>query len=361
MGKIKFKMKAYDNYWAIFMWISIVLGGSLLISGIVSENFVLITQGIIGLVLFLFFKLLNYIKAKKIYTDIKDTGINNEINILDKKKSIIETYAQSYDYYKILKEINKNSDSYDLLPDDLKSNEDFVMKLMNEYKGRIFPYFELSQNIRTNKEIMKSIIKKHPIYFLSDLYDLSSDKDFLKEVINLNGSFYPEVIKNTKYSKDESFMKFAIEKDYNNITQCSEKLINDVIFFNFCLNEIIKQQQYAPSRIIEDMLEKVTNPEILNSKSLFLNYGEFNYKFMSKELKDDKEFILSLLKIFNYKPPIIECISEKLKSDLDIGLFLAKSDYQSLNYMNVNVRDNPEIVSIVKKKKILNAVKSFFD
>ncbi len=65
MGKIPISYKAYDNGYKIPMGICLTVGGSALLSGLMSDEIGIFVIGIIGIVLFFVFKLLNYLCAKR--------------------------------------------------------------------------------------------------------------------------------------------------------------------------------------------------------------------------------------------------------------------------------------------------------
>lgn len=65
MGRIPITYKAYDNGFRIPMGICLSVGGTFLIGGIMSEEVAVFVIGIIALVLFVVFKILNSVYAKK--------------------------------------------------------------------------------------------------------------------------------------------------------------------------------------------------------------------------------------------------------------------------------------------------------
>lgn len=65
MAKIPISYKAYDNGYKIPMGICLTVGGSALLSGLMSDEIGIFVIGIIGIVLFFVFKLLNYLCAKR--------------------------------------------------------------------------------------------------------------------------------------------------------------------------------------------------------------------------------------------------------------------------------------------------------
>ena len=65
MGKIPISYKAYDNGYKIPMGICLTVGGSALLSGLMSDEIGIFVIGIIGIVLFFVFKLLNNLCAKR--------------------------------------------------------------------------------------------------------------------------------------------------------------------------------------------------------------------------------------------------------------------------------------------------------
>lgn len=65
MGKIPISYKAYDNKYAAPMGISLSVGGTCLIGGLMSNEVSIFIIGIIGIILFIIFKILNSQCAKK--------------------------------------------------------------------------------------------------------------------------------------------------------------------------------------------------------------------------------------------------------------------------------------------------------
>ena len=82
MGKIPISYKAYDNGYRIPMGICLSVGGTFLIGGLMSNEISIFVIGVIAIVLFFIFKILNYA------TDKEEAEENFNANIEFLKKEV---------------------------------------------------------------------------------------------------------------------------------------------------------------------------------------------------------------------------------------------------------------------------------
>ena len=85
MGKIPISYKAYDNKYAAPMGISLSVGGTCLIGGLMSNEVSVFIIGIICLILFFVFKYLNYACAQ----EEAEENFNANIEFLKKEVDIV--------------------------------------------------------------------------------------------------------------------------------------------------------------------------------------------------------------------------------------------------------------------------------
>lgn len=85
MGKIPISYKAYDNKYAAPMGICLSVGGTFFIGGLMCNEMSVFVIGIIGIVLFVFFKILNSMCAK----EEAEEAVNNQINMFKNEVEII--------------------------------------------------------------------------------------------------------------------------------------------------------------------------------------------------------------------------------------------------------------------------------
>ncbi len=113
MGKIPISYKAYDNQYAAPMGICLSVGGTCLIGGLMSNEISIFVVGIIGIVLFFIFKILNSITAKQ----EAEARLEENIAFLKNEVDIVLNAENLTDEEKILKiiELAKAGNSYAVL------------------------------------------------------------------------------------------------------------------------------------------------------------------------------------------------------------------------------------------------------
>lgn len=86
-------------------------------------------------------------------------------------------------------------------------------------------------------------------------------------------------------------------------------------------------------------------------KRLLLSSHAFRYAI--PQFKDDKEFVLDLLKNHYSKRfnQILKYCSSRLKNDRDVVLAAIKNDWRNVQYANKQLHSHPKIVTLVQKKQ----------
>ena len=110
IGKIPISYKAYDNKYAVPMGISLSVGGTCLIGGLMSNEVPIFIIGIIGIILFIIFKILNSLCAK----EEAEQNFNEKIEFLKKEVEDILKDQTLNDEQKIemIIKISENGNQY---------------------------------------------------------------------------------------------------------------------------------------------------------------------------------------------------------------------------------------------------------
>jgi len=185
---------------------------------------------------------------------------------------------------------------------DLYNNKKFCMKVFSRYPELI--NFETPKEYLNNEELITYIIKNHTIEkgqskesFVSTPYTIVVISDELKN------------------NKKVVYTLLETVKEYP----------NNGVLYDFVGSEMYKDAEFA-EKLSEldlrkynlDMIKKIPNT-IKNDKKISLNFvknsGFETLRFLSKELRDNKEFMLKCLK-FDVKSYYYA--SDRLKEDADI-------------------------------------------
>ncbi len=157
------------------------------------------------------------------------------------------------------------------------------------------------ENLLKDKEVVYKILEIEPDSFcyIDDIF--YSDKDIA--LIAVSKGCYNYSCLNDELKQDKKIIKMALE--CNGI----EPLFDDAAHWSNIENYVIR---YIPSTIMND---KSFYNEIINDTEKRFRAPERFLHFATDCIKDDKDFILELLR---KKPSIFNYISERLRNDPDV-------------------------------------------
>jgi len=246
--------------------------------------------------------------------------------------------------------VKNNLSNLNYLSDNLKSNFLFIRKAIcfNEYAYRF-----ASEELSNNKELIFYSKYYHNFSFdFSELRDSSKKLDFkIEDILKPNSReealialkdmstkwiTSPELIK--FYENDLELALIAINRESNVFHFLSDQLKQDFrlqkLAFNFVNCEFYKFNIH----------ELYSKDEIEN----FCKQDNRFFKFLSDELKSDKEFILKCMEK-NYHPDIydfnaIQYLSYSIRNDFDIAMKFVMIDGLNLKYLSNELKNNIDIV-----------------
>lgn len=246
--------------------------------------------------------------------------------------------------------VKNNLSNLNYLSDNLKSNFLFIRKAIcfKEYAYRF-----ASEELSNNKELIfySKYYYNFPFDF-SELHDSSKKLDFkIEDILKPNSReealialkdmstkwiTSPELIK--FYENDLELALIAINRESNVFHFLSDQLKQDFrlqkLAFNFVNCEFYKFNIH----------ELYSKDEIEN----FCKQDNRFFKFLSDELKSDKEFILKCMEK-NYHPDIydfnaIQYLSDSIRNDFDVAMKFVMIDGLNLKWLSNELKNNIDIV-----------------
>ena len=144
--------------------------------------------------------------------------------------------------------------------------------------------------------------------------------------------------KNSLWFKDEEFLRELLKET------CKSKI--DDIMKNVENKNILNDKEIFLQLIQRNNghIIKFASKNLKNNKEFILKAIEFNgdaFKNASKQLKDDKEFVLI---IADYGVNIFKHVSKRLKNDKEVVLEALKYDANLLEYASKRLKDNKEVI-----------------
>ncbi len=294
--------------------------------------------------------------------------------ILDQLEPESVKYFHSYeDHYYIDEDYRNCATLFEELPEELKSDRDFVLKAA-EANGAIYEY--LSDELKKDEEIAITAINS---YFESYRYlpdELFDNERVVEEAIKSGYEFGAGVL---EYASDRL-------KDNKDIVMLAVSKATGVEFFyedrpeeGYTYNDALC---YASERLKDDkdvvLLSVQNNPDSLESASPRLQNdyevvlaavkgNAHALKYASKELRNNKELVLiaansyfysiydyydeglggeELEEAVNIEDSILPYISDELKKDRDVILAIVKGRPWAFCNIPDNFKDDYEIASI---------------
>lgn len=255
----------------------------------------------------------------------------------------------------LLNILQKNIDigGFDYISDRLKNDKEFALKVM-KINCKMLLYF--SEEIKNDQEFIKKAIRLYPQagYYIGNA--LKNNKEFLLSIINKK-TFHSgilNVISKELYDEEE----FVLEcSKYGNIIYYISKRLKDDENFLLSLPQKDKLAYFSIAYYASDRLK--------NDREFMLKIIEKDPKTMtlvSKELQNDKKFIISviditkgkttydydklflddeevMLKRLEYNKTVLSNASDRLKNDKEFFLKAIKIYDKSLKYASKQVKE----------------------
>ena len=204
---------------------------------------------------------------------------------------------------------------------ETKEEVEAIKKLMTDRKMIIeivqnYPYAftYLDNNYRDDEEIMAIVISKEPGYSWYLSSRLKNDKKF---ILNNARPLYPVMKYVSDQLKDDKEFVTTVLKDGSGLRYVSKRLQDDEAVV---LTAIIKD----PSSMVSASERLRSDKKII--ENLIMNNNNYDlFQFASKSLKDDKEFVIYMMRKHNNsqykigeKGSIFRWVSDRLKNDPEI-------------------------------------------
>jgi hypothetical protein len=275
-------------------------------------------------------------------------------------KYISDRLKNNYDF--ILKVIKKNSDILEYVSKEFKNNIEIVLETVNT-NGYMLKY--ASKQLQNNKKVVLEAIKNYGLALKYAGKELKNDKDIVLHAVNRNGLALQYV--NNELKNDKDIVSCAVNNNGVSLCYAGEEFKDDKDIVLCAVNNEGGALQYASERLQNDkeiVLHAVTNNnnssleyEELNNEDIisraFIN--PYNFTYASNELRNDKIFVLNLLKI---NINIINFASEKIHEEIILDIDFNDENIYILKMISSDILDNKEIMlTIIKKNhKILNYI-----
>jgi len=249
--------------------------------------------------------------------------------------------------------------AFKYLDPKFKDDKDIAMN----GRGGLLQY--LSPRLRKDKEVVAMAVKNSAKNLKYADAKFRNDKTFILEMINSEKDFTTEwdkqnwikmLVKNLgkNLRKDKDIMVIAMKKNIDVLEFADDSLIDDKLF----MLENIKKRGY---------LLKFASRRLKKDKELVLAAIDYNTEYLQyadEEIKRDMDFILKLRHYTNYD--VMEYISKSLKDNKDFFSILFKKDkykyYTSLDYTSERLKKDRDVVLLAVKHASSNiryADKSF--
>ena len=263
----------------------------------------------------------------------------------------------------ILSTIKSNIDSmkypdYDKLPYDLRTNKDFVLKVLK---------LETSAKCFMTGSIYEELIPLFGYGSNPKLDTLRIDPDIINEAAKIpsNLKYIPENYVTLDIAKEfaDSSSFLSLPKKYQNIPEIFDMFVNyikeykhiDVLDWPSCDEDILNKAfidlvkanfdfktdaniRFALVRIIPKLNKEATK-YLLKISPFYLEKSNF---------KDDEEIVLEAIKIDGYA---FECAGKKLRSDKNFALKVLQIDVRSYFGISEELIQDPDIQNLRNKLK----------
>ena len=232
---------------------------------------------------------------------------------------LIDTYSETY-YYGKERPNDDFTPFYNYLPPFISKNKDFCSELL-----KISSYFitAIDKELQNDIELIKYTIDRNPsvLYSLTNyqkdvFYNyLRENKSYCINLIKYNNDIFKVLPEDLRYKYE--IIELVLDKNlsyFDLLPKNLQSVFKDKML-SMCEEKLSKQHTYGLSSLPQLAKE---NPEICLKA---LTQDERNIYYVSDKLKDDKDFMSKAIKISNY---CYSHASTNVKSDPDF-IDLAKS------------------------------------
>jgi hypothetical protein len=259
----------------------------------------------------------------------------------------------------VLRLVTINCKEFEYASERIKNDRNFILELIENNPNIIRV---LNAKFKNDKEIvLKSIFDDSGsnlelIKYIGD--DLKKDKEFLKQIVDINGSalLYDglEILRDDK----ETVLK-AIEFDPG-VTQCISDRLKDDEDVMFLASTCGCGLEYASERLKNDEKFIMKIFDYLYEESL--NYTDdyyddegpyFSLLYMGEKLKSNSKFMLTLMKKYGDWLPVLEFINKDIDDYKNIAKEALNKDYRSIEFLKDELKNDIDfILDIFKNREI---------
>eukprot|EP01080_Neovahlkampfia_damariscottae_P012624 gene12624-6528_t len=168
--------------------------------------------------------------------------------------------------------------------------------------------------------------------------ELKNSKRIFNWLVNKNGRYLlyaSDLIKN-----DKNIVIKAVRNTQASIVYASKELRgnHDVI------KELFKSKLYFRKRTVQLIFDHIERSLLNDTKILKIIFKSMNYQvchilpYITKEMKNDKEFMISILKSNDF----FASISRDLRKDKDVIIVSIKHNYSNISYIDMKSFENDE-------------------
>lgn len=230
------------------------------------------------------------------------------------------------------KEILSNTDENNLIDDDKKDNEEYMLKLIRK------DYFNIrfaSDRLKNDSKFILNAMKindmgHHCLAFASD--ELKSDKKFMLKVFKKIGN-YTFAFASERLKCDKEFILKLLEFNYLDFSYVNYELRKDKEFMMKAISKNAETIEFA-------------DYELRNDKEFVLQAIKINplcFVYASDELKNNKEFMLQAI---DEDVAVIEYAKDIFRDDEDVALAALEIDTYGLplSYISDRLRNDKEFI-----------------
>ena len=200
---------------------------------------------------------------------------------------------------------------------ELKSDKEFVKRVLNEVRVRILRY--VSDNLKNDKEVVMAAVSMNGGALQYASQGLKADKEVVAAAIKSSGFAL-------QYASSELQSDVDLICDAYTTHSASLKSVNQ----NILSSEAFKKKFHS-------IISKMDKREI---KQNFINDIQY-IEHLPDHLKNDKELILGLA---DYLGLALRFVSDELKNDKEIVLKALKTDGLALQYASNNLKNDKDVV-----------------
>eukprot|EP01080_Neovahlkampfia_damariscottae_P010731 gene10731-3351_t len=241
---------------------------------------------------------------------------------------------------------------YPYFPKHARINKSIVKIFVQDQKNSSFIKDENTFFVLFNAVKSELSVQKEFVYNLTD--ELKNSKTIFNWLVNKNGDFLRYASKDLK--NDKKIVLRAVKRSMESYEFASKELRADLDVANLFLSDK-KHFHYFGSRLIKFMPESLTSDKNILIKMYKTGEHDLNHirKFITNEMKDDKEFMILVLKSNDF----FNQISDRLKKDKDVIIAALSHDYKHINSIDMeNFKNDEDFIFKVLKhhSKIITRV-----